>query len=58
MKYTIAITNIPQNNKYPDPKICPIGGKVEFINPHYREIRTMGGCTNNRTRYTIFQKKD
>ena len=25
---------------------CTIGGKVEFINPHYREIGTMRGCTN------------
>ena len=25
---------------------CTIGGKVEFINPHYREICTMGGRTN------------
>ena len=27
---------------------CTIGGKVEFINLHYREIRTMGGRTTNR----------
>ena len=25
---------------------CTIRGKVEFINPHYREICTMGGRIN------------